>query len=249
MRNRSGIRKHCFQLTAALFAAGALLARAAEPGGMAMPAQQAQSPAGPFAQAALPYPAGALAPYIGQETVDYHYGKHYKAYVGALNKLVAGKPEAALSLEALIMSAPPGPLFNNAAQAWNHAFYFSGLSPSGGGEPAGALAEAIKKDFGSFAEFREAFVQAATGLFGSGWVWLVLDGNTLKVLQTSNSDLPMKHGQQALLVLDVWEHAYYLDYRNLRPKYIDAALDHLVNWNFAADNYAAALRKTASARP
>lgn len=223
-----------------MMAAGAAGAAAA-PQGAAVAAPPEQAAAGRFAQTPLPFAVDALEPYISSETVQYHYGKHYKANVDALNKLTAGKAGAAIPLELLVMTAPPGPLFNNAAQTWNHGFYFSCLKPGGGGEPSGPLAEAIKKDFGSFAAFREAYAQAAQNLFGSGWAWLVLDGGKLKVTQTADADLPMKHGQKALLVLDVWEHAYYIDYRNARPKYIDAALDHLVNWDFAGENYAAAL--------
>lgn len=212
--------------------------------------KEAAKPAEPpptFAQVPLPFAEDALSPYIGKETVQYHYGRHYKANVDTLNKLVAGKPEAARTLEQIILSAPPGPLFNNAAQVWNHSFYFRGLKPGGGGEPAGALAEAIKRDFGTFAAFRDAYAQAAQGLFGSGWAWLVLDGGKLKIVRTTNADLPLVHGQWALLVIDVWEHAYYLDYRNQRPLYVGALLDHLVNWDFAAENYAAGLKAAASA--
>jgi len=238
--------KSVFVLLAAVLLLPALCG-AAEQGGSEAP--KVQEAAGPFLQAPLPYLTNGLAPYISEETLQYHYGKHYKAYVDALNKLTAGKPEAALSLEQVVMAAPPGPLFNSAAQAWNHAFYFSSLKPDGGGQPAGPLAGAIARDFGSFAKFREAYTQAAQSLFGSGWAWLVLDGGKLKVVQTSNADLPMKHGQTALLALDVWEHAYYIDYRNARPKYIEAVMDHLVNWTFAEKNYTKALNKADAARP
>jgi Fe-Mn family superoxide dismutase len=218
----------------------AVLLAAAYPCGAQTPDKPA---AALFAQSQLPYAENALEPYISSETISYHYGKHYKSYVDMLNKLAAGSPEAAsMTLEQLIMDAKPGPLFNNAAQAWNHAFYFRSLKPGGGGEPAGPLAEAIKRDFGSFPQFREAYAKAAQTLFGSGWAWLVLDGGKLKVLQTSNADLPMKHGQTALVVLDIWEHAYYIDYRNARPKYIDATLNHLVNWDFASANYLNAMK-------
>ena len=180
--------------------------------------------AGPFVLPALPYAQDALAPFISAETLAFHYGRHHKAYVENLNKLAAGKPEA------------EGPLFNNAAQVWNHTFYWNGLKPKGGGKPTGDLAAAISRDFGSFEKFREEFSQACQSLFGSGWVWLVWDGSRLKVVQTSNADLPMRHGQKALFVADVWEHAYYIDYRNERAKYVDAVLDHMVNWDWVAAN-------------
>ena len=141
------------------------------------------------------------------------------------------------------MAAEPGPLFNNAAQVWNHTFYWNSLKPKGGGEPAGELAEAVKRDFGSYAKLREELARAAVSQFGSGWAWLVLEDGKLKVVQTANADLPMKHGQTALLTLDVWEHAYYLDYRNARAKHVDVVLDSLVNWDFAAANYARATKK------
>jgi Fe-Mn family superoxide dismutase len=202
----------------------------------------AQPAAGPFSLPPLPYDRAVLAPHISAETIAYHYGKHHQAYVDNLNNLVAGTPEAGKKLEEVIMTAS-GALFNNAAQAWNHTFYWNSLKPGGGGEPSGELAEAVKRDFGSYARFREEFARAATTLFGSGWAWLVLDGGKLRVVQTANADLPMRHGQAALLVIDVWEHAYYIDYRNARVKYVDAVLDHLVNWDFAAANYAKAAKQ------
>jgi Fe-Mn family superoxide dismutase len=196
----------------------------------------------PFTLPPLPYDKAALAPYLSAETLEYHYGKHHQAYVNNLNKLVEGKPEAKRSLEEIIMTAPPGGLFNNAAQVWNHTFYWSCMKPNGGGEPTGDLREAIERDFGSFAKFKEQFAASATTLFGSGWTWLVLDGGKLKIVQTKDADLPMKHNQVALLTLDVWEHAYYIDYRNARPKYIETFLDHLANWDFAAANFAQAMK-------
>jgi Fe-Mn family superoxide dismutase len=146
-----------------------------------------------------------------------------------------------MSLEEIIMAAPAGGIFNNAAQDWNHTFYWSSMKPNGGGEPAGGLREAIERDFGSFAKFKEPFAAAAATLFGSGWTWLALDDGKLKIVQTKDADLPMKRKQVALLTCDVWEHAYYLDYKNLRPKYVEAFLDHLVNWDFAAANLAKAV--------
>lgn len=231
-------RKAC-KYSIPLFAA-VLLAAGVAQGRAADAAALAQEPAGPFAQLPLPFAAGALAPYISEETVQYHYGKHYKANVDAINKFMADNPGVSMSLEKIIMSAAPGAIFNNAAQTWNHAFYFGSLKPNGGGKPSGKLAEAIERDFGSFAAFRESFLQAGQTLFGSGWVWLVLDAGKLRIEATSNADLPMKRGQKALFVLDIWEHAYYIDYRNARPKYLEAAFDHLLNWKFAAANYAAA---------
>jgi len=183
----------------------------------------------------LPYSKDALAPHISAETLEYHHGKHHKAYVDNLNKALDGKPEANKSLEEVIMSSE-GPVFNNAAQVWNHTFYWSSMKPKGGGQPTGELADAMTRDFGSFEKFKEEFTQAGATQFGSGWAWLVLDGGKLKVTKTPNADLPMKHGQKALLTMDVWEHAYYIDYRNARPKYIETFLTSLANWDFALAN-------------
>jgi Fe-Mn family superoxide dismutase len=190
----------------------------------------------PFTLPALPYDKNALAPHITAETLEFHHGKHHNAYVVNLNKLLDGKPEAEKSLEDIIMTSEGG-VFNNAAQIWNHTFYWSSMKPQGGGKPTGDLAAAIDRDFGSYDNFRKAFTEAATTQFGSGWAWLVqgADGK-LAVTKTGNADLPMKHGQKALLTIDVWEHAYYIDFRNLRPKYIETFLDSLVNWDFAAAN-------------
>jgi Fe-Mn family superoxide dismutase len=183
----------------------------------------------------LPYSKDALAPHISAETLEYHHGKHHKAYVDNLNKLLDGKPEASKSLEEVIMSSEAG-VFNNAAQIWNHTFYWSSMKPNGGGKPTGDLAAAIDRDFGSFDKFKEEFTTAGTTQFGSGWAWLVLEGGKLKVTKTGNADLPMKHGQKALLTMDVWEHAYYIDFRNARPKYIETFLTSLANWDFALEN-------------
>jgi Fe-Mn family superoxide dismutase len=184
----------------------------------------------------LPYEKSALAPHISGETLDYHYGKHHQAYVTNLNKLVEGKPEASKSLEDIIVSSEGG-IFNNAAQIWNHDFYWKSMKPNGGGQPSGDLAAAITRDFGSFEKFAEEFTAAATTQFGSGWAWLVLGKDKkLAVTKTSNADLPLKHGQKALLTIDVWEHAYYIDFRNQRPKYIETFLKHLANWDFAKAN-------------
>jgi Fe-Mn family superoxide dismutase len=189
----------------------------------------------PFTLPNLPYAKDALAPHISAETLEYHHGKHHAAYVNNLNKLLDGKPEAELSLEEIILRSDGG-VFNNAAQVWNHTFYWHCMKPGGGGRPTGELAEAIARDFGSFEKFREEFAAAATTQFGSGWAWLAVVNGKLAVTKTGNADLPLKHGQTALLTIDVWEHAYYIDFRNARPKYIDTFLDSLVNWDFVADN-------------
>ncbi len=187
----------------------------------------------------LPYGKDALAPYLSAETLEYHHGKHHNAYVTNLNSLIEGTELADRSVEDIIMVSEGG-VFNNAAQVWNHTFYWKCMKPGGGGEPAGELGAALEAAFGSVAEFKKQFTQAAVTQFGSGWAWLVLEGGTLRVTKTSNADLPMKHGQIALLTVDVWEHAYYIDYRNQRPKYVEAFLEHLVNWDFVAANYQAA---------
>jgi Fe-Mn family superoxide dismutase len=183
----------------------------------------------------LPYAKDALAPHISAETLDFHYGKHHQAYVTNLNKLIEGKPEEKKSLEEIILSQDGG-IFNNAAQIWNHTFYWSSMKPSGGGQPTGDLLAAITRDFGSFDKFKEDFATAAATQFGSGWAWLVLQNGKLSVTKTGNADLPLKHGQKALLTIDVWEHAYYIDFRNARPKYIETFLSSLANWDFALAN-------------
>ena len=185
----------------------------------------------------LPYAKDALAPHISAETLEFHHGKHHQAYVTNLNKLLEGKPEESKSLEEIIMSSDGG-VFNNAAQVWNHTFYWNSMKPGGGGKPTGDLLAAIERDFGSFDKFKEEFTTAGTTQFGSGWAWLVEQNGKLAVTKTGNADLPMKHGQKALLTMDVWEHAYYIDYRNARPKYIETFLNSLVNWDFAAENLA-----------
>lgn len=184
----------------------------------------------------LPYAQDALAPHISAETLEYHYGKHHQAYVTNLNKLTDDNADAK-SLEDVISSAEGG-LFNNAAQVWNHTFYWNSMSPGGGGAPSGEVADAINSAFGSFEDFSGKFAQAAATQFGSGWAWLVDSGSGLEIMQTANADLPMKHGAKALLTIDVWEHAYYIDFRNARPKYISTFLDSLVNWDFVAANMA-----------
>lgn len=183
----------------------------------------------------LPYAMDALAPHISQETLEYHYGKHHQKYVDTLNEIVAGTDEESKSLEEIIQAAPANEKkFNQAAQVWNHTFYWSCMSPDGGGAPTGEVAEAINSAFGSYDEFRSQFSDAAAAQFGSGWAWLADAGSGLEIMKTSNADLPLKHGAKALLTIDVWEHAYYIDYRNARPKYIETFLDHLVNWDHVA---------------
>ncbi|HWL45786.1 MAG TPA: superoxide dismutase [Ilumatobacter sp.] len=184
----------------------------------------------------LPYSLDALAPTMSQETLEYHYGKHHQTYVTNLNNFIADTELADKSLEEIILAAEPGPLFNNSAQVWNHTFFWNSLTPSGGGAPSGAIGDAIAESFGSYDEFRTQFAAAAAGQFGSGWAWLVKTDSGLEITKTANADLPLKHGQKALLTIDVWEHAYYIDYRNARPKYIDAFLDDLLNWEFAEAN-------------
>lgn len=189
----------------------------------------------PISLPELPYSTDALAPYLSAETFEYHYGKHHKAYVDTLNQMIAGTDEENASLEEIIMAAEPGKKFNQAAQIWNHDLYWESLSPNGGGAPSGAAGDAINEAFGSYEKFREDFKTAATGQFGSGWAWLTYDDGKLAISATGNADLPMKHGQTAVLTCDVWEHAYYIDYRNARPGYVDAFLDHLINWQRLED--------------
>jgi len=184
----------------------------------------------------LPYAKDALAPHISAETLDFHHGKHHQAYVNKLNELVAADPSlASKSLEDLVRSASGG-LFNQAAQVWNHTFYWHSMRPGGGGEPTGAAADAITKSFGSFSAFKEKFTAAAIGQFGSGWAWLVKnDGGALEIVQTSNAGCPLTDGKKPVLTCDVWEHAYYVDYRNARAKYVEAWWN-LVNWDHANKN-------------
>ncbi len=185
----------------------------------------------------LPYELNALEPHISKETLEYHYGKHHRTYVDNLNKLVPGSDYAGMDLETIIQKASGG-VFNNAAQIWNHTFYWHSLSPNGGGEPTGAMADAINESFGSFEKFKEKFSQAAITTFGSGWAWLIKkENNGLDVISTSNAGTPLTDGIIPLLTCDVWEHAYYIDYRNARPKYVEHFWD-LVNWDFANANFA-----------
>ncbi|MCG9875283.1 MAG: superoxide dismutase [Fe] [Leptospiraceae bacterium] len=184
----------------------------------------------------LPYAKNALAPTISEETLEFHYGKHHQAYVTNLNNLIKGGEFENSSLEDIIKKSSGG-IFNNAAQVWNHTFYWHSLAPNAGGEPSGKIGEAINKSFGSFAAFKEKFSASAVGNFGSGWTWLVKkEDGSLEIVNTSNAGCPIKDGLNALLTIDVWEHAYYVDYRNARPKYVEAFWN-LVNWKFAEENY------------
>jgi len=186
---------------------------------------------------ALPYSQEALEPIISRETLEYHYSKHHQAYVTNLNKLITGTEFENLSLEEIILKSSGG-IFNNAAQIFNHTFYWNCLAPNAGGEPSGKTAEAINQAFGSFAAFKEKFSQTAVGTFGSGWAWLVKDKDgILEIVSTSNAGNPLTDGQKPLLTCDVWEHAYYIDYRNARPSYVEKFWD-LVNWDFVASNLA-----------
>lgn len=191
---------------------------------------------------ALPYEADALEPYIGATTLGFHHGKHHQTYVTNTNNLIKGTDLENASLEAIIASSANNAekvgLFNNAAQVWNHTFYWSCMKKGGGGAPTGAIAAKINEDFGSYDAFAEAFKNAGLTQFGSGWAWLVLEAGKLKITKTPNADTPMAHGQKAILTVDVWEHAYYLDYQNKRADYIDTFLKHLVNWDFANANLA-----------
>jgi Fe-Mn family superoxide dismutase len=188
----------------------------------------------------LPYAENALEPVISARTIGFHYGKHHQGYVDNLNKLVAGTKFADLSLEQIIARSAGQPestaVFNNAAQAWNHAFYWQSMSPSGGGHPPAALRQRIETSFGSVDGCRTELAKAAVSQFGSGWAWLVLDGDRIKVVGTANAEVPLTQGMKPLLVIDVWEHAYYLDHQNRRADYVQAVLDKLTNWEFALQN-------------
>lgn len=183
----------------------------------------------------LQYAMDALQPHISKETLEYHYGKHHNAYVTNLNNLIPGTEFEDMELEDIIKKAPAGGIFNNAAQVWNHSFYWNCLSPNGGGEPTGKLLEAINKAFGSFDEFKAMFTKSAVTNFGSGWTWLVKDEDGLEIINTSNAGTALTSGKTPLLTCDVWEHAYYVDYRNARPQYVEAFWN-LVNWDFVEGN-------------
>jgi Fe-Mn family superoxide dismutase len=189
----------------------------------------------------LPYAENALEPIISATTISFHYGKHHRAYLDNTNKLIAGTELADLSLEDLIRTVAGKPdkvaIFNNAAQTWNHTFYWNSLRPNGGGEPPAALKQAIQAAFGDMEKFKQEFANAAVTQFGSGWAWLVRDGDTLKVVKTGNAETPLVSGMKPLLTIDVWEHAYYLDYQNRRADYVNAVIEKLLNWEFALANW------------
>ena len=193
---------------------------------------------GAFVLPPLPYADHALEPYISARTLGFHYGKHHKAYVDNLNKFTAGTELARLPLEDIIKQTAgvteKAAVFNNAAQVWNHTFFWKGMKPGGGGKPDGSILAQIEKAFGSFEAFKKLFVDTGLAQFGSGWVWLVAEGDTLKIVKTANADTPLVHGQKPLLTCDVWEHAYYLDYQNRRKDFVETFVDHLANWEFVA---------------
>ncbi|MFZ8864934.1 MAG: superoxide dismutase [Rickettsiales bacterium] len=189
----------------------------------------------------LPYALDALEPHISKETLEFHYGKHHMAYVTNGNKLISGTEFADKEITDIIKESANNPaaagIFNNAAQVWNHSFFWQSMKPNGGGRPEGALLNKIQDDFGSFENFKEEFATAGATQFGSGWAWLVLDNGKLKITKTANAGTPIVKGQVPLLTMDVWEHAYYIDYRNARPKYIEVFLNSLINWDFANQNF------------
>jgi Fe-Mn family superoxide dismutase len=193
-----------------------------------------------FTLPALPYARNALAPHISENTLNFHYGKHHQAYVDNLNKLVAGTPMEKQALEEVVRQSwaeKKMPVFNNSGQVWNHTFYWHSMKPNGGGQPTGLAADKIKQAFGDLEGFKKAFAEAGTTQFGSGWAWLVLNGGKLEVRKTGNAETPLTDkAVTPILTMDVWEHAYYLDFQNARPKYIDTFLNELVNWDFANQN-------------
>ncbi|MEX3816091.1 superoxide dismutase [Paraburkholderia sp. BR13439] len=239
-------RRGFIQLTAL---GAASLAAAAVPAAGAFAATQSSTrvpaylPNSPLTYPSLPYAEDALEPIISAKTIGFHYGKHHKAYFDNIARMVANTPYADMSLEQLVMATAGQPereaLFNNAAQAWNHTFYWNSMTPSAKA-PQGAFMAMIERDFGSFDNLKKELATTSSSQFGSGWGWVVVDRGHLKVVKTSNADVPFVHGMQPLLTIDVWEHAYYLQYQNRRPDYVAAVLDKLVNWEFAASNLARA---------
>jgi len=203
----------------------------------------AETAAGQAEVPPLPYAENALEPYTSARTMSFHYGKHHKAYAEKLRALVKGTPLADKSVEEVIRltaaKAGQAEIFNNAAQFWNHSFFWKCMRPDGGGKPAGKLAQMIDQSFGDFESFKKQFISAAVAQFGSGWTWLVLDGEKVKIMPAANADNPMAHGLKAILTVDVWEHAYYLDYENRRKDFVTAWLEHLINWDFAAQEVGA----------
>jgi Fe-Mn family superoxide dismutase len=222
------------------FLIGAASAAAVAAAGLFPLSRRAQAAA--FVLPDLPYPENALDPHISSSTLGFHYGKHHKGYIDKLNALVGGTPWADASLEEVVKGTTGNvelrAVFNNAAQAWNHTFYWQSLRPKGGGTPPAGLASKIDEAFGSLAECKKQLAEAAVSQFGSGWAWLVAEDGKLKVVKTANADNPMTVGQKPLLTIDVWEHAYYLDYQNRRSDYVTAVLENLTNWEFAAENLA-----------
>ena len=191
--------------------------------------------------APLPYPLDGLAPHISERTMSFHYSRHHAGYVANLNRMIEGTDHQGSTLEQIVAAAEmPSPLFNNAAQAWNHAFYWESMSPGALEAPSDELLGALERSFGSLDAFNAEFAAAAVGNFASGWTWLVAGAEGLSVVNTDDADTPLRHGRRALLTIDVWEHAYYLDYQNARAAYVDAFVEHLVNWEFASANYALA---------
>ena len=191
--------------------------------------------------APLPYPLDGLAPHISERTMSFHYGRHHAGYVASVNSAIAGTALEGASLEDIVAAADvPSALFNCSAQAWNHAFYWDSMSPGGVEAPSGDLLAALERSFGSLDAFNTEFAAAAVGNFASGWTWLVSGTDGLQIVNTDDADTPLRHGQRALLTIDVWEHAYYLDYQNARAAYVDAFIEHLINWEFASANFAAA---------
>lgn len=206
----------------------------------ATPLRKAQAASAPLVLPPLPYPDNALDPVISAKTLGFHYGKHHQAYLDNLNKLISGTELAGQALEKIIAAtfgqADKTAIYNNAAQTWNHTFYWRSLRPNGGGEPPAALKQRLEASFGSVDGCRKELLAAATGQFGSGWAWLVEEGGKLQVIKTANADSPLTRGAKPLLTIDVWEHAYYLDYQNRRSDYVSAVLDRLINWEFALQN-------------
>jgi superoxide dismutase, Fe-Mn family len=199
----------------------------------------------------LPYAEDALEPHVSAETMALHHGKHHKAYVDKLNELLVGDPLADVPLEDVIRKshglAARQHIFDNAAQCWNHEFFWKSMTPGGGGAPGGAIKDMISRDIGDKKDFSEAFVKAASDHFGSGWIWLVLNGDSVEIMTTHDADLPLVHGRIALVTCDLWEHAYYLDYQNKRPAFVEAFLDHLIDWDFANANLGSATAGMAKA--
>lgn len=239
MTERRHFLKSALTGTAALWAGNAIGASPAAPATPAV-AATTTTVGGPHVLAPLPYAANALAPIISAETLGFHHGKHHRGYVEKLNPLVVGTPLESLDMAALVRltagDATKVAVYNNAAQSWNHDFYWRSLRPQGGGEPPAALKARIEADFGSVEACRQALATAATSQFGSGWAWLVADGSKLRVVKTANADTPLTQGLKPLLTIDVWEHAYYLDYQNRRADHVNAVIHRLLDWEFALTN-------------